>query len=439
MSSQNTNQLAKAFFNAFPMSASGGTDESSYYVNRSDDDAHDPVMNIQQAIEWEEQAGSYLFTGLRGVGKTTELNRLITELENAGIAAFYCDASSYLDLTDPNLSQAELVLTALAGLSDAIRKKHGHDILKETIWDRTRQLLGSDVTLKPKLKTSIAGVEAEVEFALQDNPDFKKNLIKFVRDSGEFFLQAQQYALELAKAIRNKTNATKIVLVVDSLERLSAPSGFEQDLFNSLREIFYNDPSRLQLGEISVIYTAPPYLHAVLPNVDSGFSNSFCLPNFKVMDKPREENICNRNADGISRMVNIVQRRFSDWQLLISQPVLENLIWMSGGNVRRLFSLLRHTASKAALNRVVLPITDIDAPAVKQALAEESKPLQWLNADDRKWLKLCREKSGNLAQHISNLEQDLPPIIRLFDHSLILDYQNGSIWYQVSPIVRDHV
>ena len=114
--------LLKDFFNALPESAQGGADVSRVYVNRSPDDEHDPVANLKQYIQWEPRTGGcYLFSGLRGAGKTTELNRLVTELREDGIAAYYCDASTYLNLNDPQLSLAELLMTALAGLADAVR------------------------------------------------------------------------------------------------------------------------------------------------------------------------------------------------------------------------------------------------------------------------------------------------------------------------------
>ena len=93
----------QVFFNALPESAQGGVDSSAFYVNRAQDDEHDPVLNLKQCIEWEALPGSYLFSGLRGSGKTTELNRLIHELQQGGIEAYYCDASVYLNLNDPQL------------------------------------------------------------------------------------------------------------------------------------------------------------------------------------------------------------------------------------------------------------------------------------------------------------------------------------------------
>ena len=80
-------EMLKDFFNALPESAQGGADVSRVYVNRSPDDEHDPVANLKQYIQWEPRTGGcYLFSGLRGAGKTTELNRLVTELRQDGKA-----------------------------------------------------------------------------------------------------------------------------------------------------------------------------------------------------------------------------------------------------------------------------------------------------------------------------------------------------------------
>ena len=236
-----------------------------FYVNRAPDDAHDPVANLRTYIDWSEGGCTYLFSGLRGAGKTTELNRLITELRSNNVAAFYCDASVYLNLNDPHVTLPELLMTALAGLSDAVRQQHGQGSLEASIWDRIKLLLHSDVTIKPKLKAAPGGVGVELEATLQENPDFKKKLNKFARESSKFYEEAHAFANDVADLIRRLEGDKKIVLIVDSLERLSAPSGEEGKLFVSLKEIFFNNPAQLQFPSISVVYSAPPYLHAVLP------------------------------------------------------------------------------------------------------------------------------------------------------------------------------
>jgi hypothetical protein len=435
-----TDTLLQQLFNALPDAARGGVDNGATYVNRASSPEYDAVANLKQFIGWAPASNeTYLFSGLRGSGKTTELNRLITELRAEGIAAYYCDASTYLNLNDPDLTLAELLMTALAGLADATRREFGAGFLADNIWQRTKRLLKSNVQLKPSVKIDAGGADVEVEATLQENPDFRKELVDFARGSTRFYDEAVKYADEVAGLIRDRTKCTKVVLAVDSLERLSAPRGDEGKLFDSLKDVFFNDPTRLRLPSFSVVYSAPPYLHAVLPNVGAGFSNSVTLPNFKVIEPPQGSSEPARNDEGIAKMVEIVTRRFPAWEQVVAKAVLEELAWMSGGNVRRFFVLVRAVARKAALSRAPLPIIDPQAPPVQHALSEAAQPLQWLTAKDRTWLGHFMRDSRNPSSHIQKLEDDLPSIIRLFDHSLVLDYQNGSVWYQVPQLVRAHV
>ncbi|WP_337881658.1 ATP-binding protein [Rheinheimera sp.] len=429
---------AKDFHNAF-LDTSRPEKVMSYYVNRAIDDTQDSVAEMKQAVEWEETPGCYLFSGLRGAGKTTELQRLTTELADANIPAFYCNADAYLDLNDPTITQAELIFTALAGLADAVKAAYGKEFLQQTLWERVKSTMNSEVELQPTLKTAAPGFEAEVQFSLKENHTFKQELIKFAASSGSFFHEANQFANEVAAFVKQQTKQSKIVLIVDSLERLSAPNGQEHLLFESLKELFFNSPSRLFFDSISVIYTVPPYIHAVLPGIDQFYSGIFSLPNFKIMQTPKPSHAIERNDNGIAKMVEVVAKRFPDWQQYLTTAVIEEFAWLSGGNIRRMFALIRHTTRKAVLGKVVFPVAEITSEPVEQAIAEETKNIQWLNAQDRKWLLHCQEHSGQLAQCIKNLQEDLPPIIRLFDHSLVLNYQNGRVWYQVPPIIHGKI
>ena len=432
-----TPDVLRLLFNALPDSAQGGDQNDKLYVNRTSDAESDAVANLIQYIDWAPLSDqTYLFSGLRGAGKTTELNRLVRELRGLGIAAYYCDASRYLNLNDPQLSLPELLMAALAGLADSVRQELGTDFLTDSIWQRTKRLLGSNVEVKPSLEVGTPQGKVKVEATLKENPDFRRELIESVKRSSEFYSEAVGFAKDVTTLIRSRTNSDKIVLVVDSLERLSAPAGDESKLFDSLKEVFFNDPQRLRFPGFSVVYSAPPYLHAVLPSVNGGFSQCVSLPNFKVMQRPAAGAQPIRNAEGIALMVQIVSQRFPRWPEVLSLTVLEELAWLSGGNVRRYFSLVRALARKAGLSQAVLPITDLDSTAVQHAISDAAQPLLWLTAEDHRWLLRFMNDAQGAAAQVENLQKDLPAIIRLFDHSLVLDYRNGEAWYQVPPLVR---
>lgn len=246
----------KTFHNKFLDTAYRDAAIDSYYVQRATEQDYNCVAEIKQALDWADTPGCYLFSGQRGAGKTTELKRLMQALEDSAIAAFYCNVEDYLDLNDPKKAQTELVFTALAGLGDEVRKKYNPNALKESIWERINNKLQAKVELRPKLNIS-GGSGAGIEFSLQENVRFKQELIRFAEQSSRFDQEAKEFAAELCQIIKQQSGRQKIALIVDSLERLSAPRGEEQTLFNSLKSLFFNHPARLALDDINLIYTVP--------------------------------------------------------------------------------------------------------------------------------------------------------------------------------------
>jgi hypothetical protein len=231
-----------------------------------------------------------------------------------------------------------------------------------------------------------------------------------------------------------------LVLVVDTLEQLTAPTGSETELFACLKELYFNDPARLKLPPFSVVYSAPPSLPALFTNVAGGYTQLLSLTNFKVMQKPPKGDLaCAKNQTGLDQMVQMVAKHFPDWAQALSKPVIEHLAWLSGGNARRFMRMLRTTVLKASLSDAVLPVALPDAEAVRQAISAEASSFQWLTGPDRKWLKHIMANSLSPGQDFTSVLENVPEIIRLFDNALVLDYQNGDLWYQVPPLVRDYL
>lgn len=110
-----------------PIPPSGGVDVSTTYAASRGQRSRSGGQAATVHRLSDQPNDTYLFSGLRGAGKTTELNRLVNELNNdgTGTAAFYCDASRYLNLNEPQVALPELLMTVLAGLGDAVRQKLG--------------------------------------------------------------------------------------------------------------------------------------------------------------------------------------------------------------------------------------------------------------------------------------------------------------------------
>ena len=80
----------------------------------------DAVEEIATEIDWQEGGGVCLFTGQRGTGKSTELKRLKSELERAGMVVFYADLSEYLLLTK-EVEISDFLISVAGAMSEAGR------------------------------------------------------------------------------------------------------------------------------------------------------------------------------------------------------------------------------------------------------------------------------------------------------------------------------
>ena len=428
--------LLTRFFRALP--DAGGTDaveNDKYYVDRKlGETSFDPVNELMTRVTMSEGAAAYLFSGMRGAGKTTELVRIGRLLENEDCVVFYTDIGNYINLRLP-LGVEDTILAMLGALSDAFNLRFTQDVLGESYWSRfVNFLTRTNITVDEwKVKGDAAGAGLEVKGSLQTEPVFRQNLRRALNNSADAFLRdAREYAASLVSEACKLTGKQRVVLIVDSLERVSASTGDETKMFDGLKEVFFNQREKLRFDTLTVIYSVPPFLDAVIPGVAAGFGGlTFGLPHFKVGRMEAQQEF-KPNPEGVAQMLAVVKHRFPEWDKVLSQHFLERLAFESGGNVRRYFILIRDMLVKLQGSPFVLPLAAEQTRILDSVLQTAREPFQWFNDLDRLWLsKIARESKVSTAG-----PDDLPTVLRLFDTSLILDYRNGERWYQILPLVR---
>jgi hypothetical protein len=120
-----------------------GLDQSFYVENLHYDEDKDPIQELADQIDFAESAGSYLFTGNRGSGKTTELLRLATFLKELDCEVFYADMAEYLTLTQ-RVEVSDFLISMLGALSEKIAERCGHDPGRPGFFERIWSLLQSE-------------------------------------------------------------------------------------------------------------------------------------------------------------------------------------------------------------------------------------------------------------------------------------------------------
>ncbi len=441
---------AKAFFNALDLDkpVSFGLDDltpglpASEYVEgiHGESGAPDPIEELATQIEFSVSAGAYLFTGSRGAGKTTELLRLARRLRDAGHEVFYADMADFLPLTQ-RIELVEFLVAVLGAFSESARKRFGATpVAPKSFFDRVRALLAARVDLQQLgLKIPLPGTDVEFKAALRQDPEFTTRL----RDGGrslvpELVRQAREYAAESVEAIRRfrAQPERRVVLLVDSVERISGGGTAEQiaDVFRSVETLFNNSASELRFPALDVVYTVPPYLSALTGGgLTSQYNGDrlYFLPSLHIYKGcPVEEEWPETSSVGTSKMLAIVERRYSGWREFFEQHQVERLAESAGGDLRDFLRMLRLAIVRAMAVGVPVP-NDAIADA-ESAVRNDMMPI---TDDDLAWLvKIANTHRAELP----NLDR-LPDFARLQSKKYVLQYRNSADWYAVHPLLRREI
>ncbi|NJK32790.1 MAG: hypothetical protein HC927_10480 [Deltaproteobacteria bacterium] len=221
----------------------------------------DLIMELADQIDFSLSAGAYLFTGNRGTGKTTELMRLATNLENLGCEVFYVDLSQYLSLTQP-IEITDFLISVLGALSEKVSARFGVEVGGAGFFARAWSFLQSKVEFE---EVSLPAGPTELQGALVHAPAVKEELQRRSRAHAHALLEhAREFVLEVASLVRERRadRDMKVILIVDSIERLRGVGRTNEihALLRSAERLFSSDADSLRFSGMSVIYTIPPWL-----------------------------------------------------------------------------------------------------------------------------------------------------------------------------------
>ena len=389
----------------------------------------DPVQRLSHAIEWTSESVQ-LLSGYRGTGKSTELKRLKAGLAEAGYLVFLCDVEDYLNLSTP-IDVSDFLMVIAGAFGEAVNKrleKDGHQS-HEGYWERFRTFWNKLAIEAPKLSASIGTGPASIgiQANLKSDPTFKEQLQKHMAGHlGALVADVQEFLEDSVKMLREHYGDREIVLLLDSIEHIKGTLANAEDVHNSVERLFAGHPEKLRLPNLHVVYTVPPYLKVRHPNVGAlyGPSGLKVLPAFKL---------CARNGERIPESFDAMERVVShrgDWRRLLGEErsPLDRLIQSSGGHLRDLLRLL----AEVLLRTRALPVPERTVDSAISQVRTEFLPIP---NNDALWLARIADSHQVALEELAAL----PSLARFFDTHLVLCYRNGEEWYDVHPLVREHV
>lgn len=399
-------------------------DDARYVPDLHGGGVEDVIIHLKRACEQIDGSARFYFTGLRGTGKSTELKRLAVLLNGSGSRAFMVDALEYIS-DSHELELVDLLLITALAFADAIRAESNEDLLKEALGDRFAHWLKTEVALT---NFSING--AKLEFR-----EHQKSVIARVRQfdlehAERFIKECRAFISELADFARQRFQRGRIVLIVDSLERLRGIGNAANEMFDRVVKVFDGGVNTLLFDRLQVIYAVPPYL-PYLTNVKN-LARVFTLASVRVCERPAKARRQSR-AQGLAALRGVVERRFPCWSEVLKPAALDRLNFESGGDLRQLlrrFLLEVLDDTYFALDR--LPLGPDDA-IIETVIERHRVEFALLVARDE--YPLLKKIADHNTVDLESRGADLPVVARFFDIRAVLSYRNGVDWVDLNPLL----
>ena len=298
----------------------------------------DAVSQIANEIDFQDGGGVCLFTGQRGTGKSTELKRLERCLADQGCTVFYADLSEYILLTK-QIEISDFLVTIAGAMSNKIEEQYHSSPGNRSYWERFRSFLNTRIELT-EATAGWSGVE--IKAALKNDPDFKERVQEASRGHiAQLVQEAHGFLIEAVSFVREKENDPdrKVVLILDSLERIRGVGNEAMSVYESVRNLFFAHAEHLRIPLLHVVYTVPPYLSILAAGAGSlmgGAPARRLVSTHIFKDKSR-----NPDPAGLEILRTVIDKRYAAWRNVLSEDALNQLALSSGGDLREFFLLIR--------------------------------------------------------------------------------------------------
>ncbi|MEC4892144.1 MAG: ATP-binding protein [Oscillatoria sp. PMC 1051.18] len=376
-----------------------------------------------------------VYTGHRGVGKTTELLRLREYLKSKGCFVVYFGATDK-DIDEQDAQYTDILLACTRHILEDLKDYSDPKPLLNWLssrWEELKNLALSEVNFENLQIEAQISLFAKLTARLRATPSTREQIRREVDIHTVSLLEALNEFIDRAKK-NLPAGKSKLVVIADNLDRIVPVT--RQDGRNNHDEIFIDRSGQLKALDCHVIYTVP--ISLVYSNRSSEIRDNYdtpqVLPMVKVKDK---EN--NLYQPGIEKFRELIEKRIGgvaaaknlalDTEIFDSEETRVKLSKMSGGHVREMMLLIQ-----TAIDWIDdLPIT---ASAVQRAITEARNNTYRATVDDEDWIKLAevyREK------RIPNEDEYRDLLFR----RCVLEYREatstGEIerWHDVHPIIVD--
>ncbi|GAB4241523.1 MAG: hypothetical protein Kow00121_67620 [Elainellaceae cyanobacterium] len=402
----------------------------------------DVVRELGRKITRSKDPTCQLYSGHRGVGKSTELLRLKEYLEEQKYFVVYFAADEQ-DIEPQDAEYADILFACTRHLVEAIPLKNHNPLVNwmQDRWESLKDLALTEISFEGLNLEGQISQFAKITANLKAIPDKRREMRQKINANTPSLVEAlNSFIKEATKSLPADKNRG-IVIVVDNLDRIVEIQ--EEGKPSNYDEIYLNRSEMLRGLECHVIYTVP--IAMVYSERATRLEDNYDKPNVLPMIMVRNPD-GSENGKGLAKVREIICRRIqlidptlvqtldgsvegiSGPPIFDSPETVKQLCLMSGGHVRMLMQIVQR-----AIDWVDdLPIT---SDAVQIAIEEQRET--YLNAvQDFQWeilAKVCADKlADNNKDHF-----------RLLFNRCLLEYRyyddKGKLrrWHNVHPLIEE--
>lgn len=384
----------------------------------------DPVELMYRGIAWQPGQSVQLLSGFRGTGKSTELRRLREKLRNAGYVVVLIDMEDYINMST-RIEASDFLMAVAGAFSDALSGVDllGFDPKREGYWTRL-------VSFLRRTRVEVPDVaEYGIKAALKTDPTFKQRLQgQMAGHLGSLTEDVHAFFHDAAAQIKARLpGGPELVLIVDSMEHPRGTWVNDREVQSSVVNLFDAHASRLSFPDVHVVYTVPPYLKVLSPNVGTLYGTGAVqiFPAIKVVNRDTRDS----HDRGILALCSVLGARGDVDRLFGPDGLLHRLVLASGGHLRDLLRLAAEVLRRAQS----VPVTEDVVEGAIRAIRAEMLPV----ADEHaRWLaRIAETHKAELAS-----VQRVTDLAWFLDTHVVLCFKNGEDeHYDIHPLIREHV
>jgi len=383
-----------------------------FYVDRKSYIRKEIMTLLDESLD-SKRAAHLFFTGHRGSGKSTEINKLRLDLEDK----FFVVPISFRNR--PDVDYVDLLLKAANTLfKEATEQeviKRAPAQISHEFWEMLHGFIDKKIygNYKPSFETTLNLTETtakinflavEFEAKFEAEPESRKNF----KENSELLLAEVIDKINMLADKISQVYGQPVLFIFEDADKI--------DLKNA-EEIFYKHCNTLAALRASAIYVIDIALryNVEFTTAKQSFADSFCLPNVKLLSRDNK-------TTGNSNLLEAIIDHRAEIQLF-AEGVKSLLIASSGGLIRSLIALIRNAARRALVE---------DCLRIEKHHAEHAINRQrgdFIAVLDKEHYALLKEKHDSKELDNNATTQYLLQSLSL------LEYENGELWCDVHPII----